>query len=128
MPTTTGARHSLDSFHGKNGPQPVEHLGQRLQVRAGPREGRNPPQHGARRPVGQVRRTPQLGQSLDSVERRVGSEERPVDRPNRGTQDDVRLDPAFGQSPEHADLVGTEDSASAKDECHLADRPIRRHA
>ena len=94
---------------------------QRLQVRAAPRERREPPEHRPRpsAPASSPSRHSSVRRSTPD-EGRIGGEERSVDRPDRRTEHEVRLDAALGQGAEHPDLVRAEDAASAEDERDLA--------
>ena len=59
---------------------------------------------------------PQLAQPVDHRRRRVGRHHQPVERTDRGAQDQVGPDALLEQGAEHADLDGTEQAAAAEDE------------
>jgi hypothetical protein len=60
---------------------------------------------------------------------RIGGDEHPVDRPDRGSDDQVRLDPGLVKRQQHADLIGAEDATAAEHESrpHLRLDPLARH-
>ena len=59
--------------------------------------------------------------------RRVGGEERAVERADRRADDEVGDDPGLEQRPQHADLTGAEHAAAAEDEGGRRPRSGVRH-
>ena len=59
--------------------------------------------------------------------RRIGGEERAVDGPDRGPNDDVWPDLMLREGAQHPDLVRAQNSAAAEHEGNLGGGLIRRH-
>jgi hypothetical protein len=96
----------------------LEHLTERLdrvQVGAGPGQPDCTPDQvlAERLPHGLA--PPQLAEPLRGSGR-IGGHERAVDRADRGSHDQVGLDPGLGQRPQHADLVGAEQAPATEHE------------
>ncbi len=126
-------RKVVDAAHGQD---PFEELPQHTvvaQVGSRPGEGGDLGKDRAPKHPRAVERGPQPGQRLDAPSGRVGTDHRPVDRPDRGAHDQVRGDADFDQRSEHPHLVGTEVAAAAQDECgsgfhsHFLHRASPRH-
>src|SRR6266498_2505359 len=119
-------RQLLDPRHRQ---QLLEQPAKRLvgvQVRTGTRQRGHAPEQGPAERLAGNAVAPHLVEPAQRS-RGIRRHEHTVDRTDRGAKDQVRPDPGLGERPEHADLIGPQDPATAEHERDLPPRRISHH-
>ena len=125
--TLKGDLQVFNALHGKRPEEARAGFAERLDV--GPTAGQraDAAQQSAGRHLRDVGAAPQAAQALHPASRRIGGEERSVDRAHRRAEDEIRPDVALRQGTQHAHLMGAQYAATAQNERDLTETLVAAH-